>query len=226
MKANEICILLTSTVSVNRDKVGLYHIDKEERCKLYVERIKQWLDCTNFNIVVVENSGYIYPELSSYVSKYAERFEICSYVESDNNDAQYLKDDRSKGCSELFSINYAYKTCNLLQEAKYIIKVTARYFVPELEMYLTRINNLYEYDAIRQHNPDRCELVGCRPDMFSHVFYQYSLDKDGNRQGHVEHVYKYRMNTLLNNNKKVLTCNEFSITPTQRGGVNKIFYTI
>ena len=226
MKANEICILLTSTVHVNEDKVGLYQVDKEQRCKLYIERIKQWLDFSNFHVVVVENSGYTYPELSYYVSKYAGRFKICSYVEGEEKDAQYLKDDRSKGCSELFSINYAYKNCSLLQDAAYIIKITARYFIPDLEEYLTSMNNLCEYDAIRQYDSNRCELVGCRHDMFSRVFYQYSLDKDGNRQGHVEHVYKYRMNTLLNNNKKVLSCYEFSITPTQRGGVDKMFDSI
>ena len=223
--SESVCIILTSTICVNRGKLGLVQIDADERRKLYLARIKQWLNCTHFKIVLVENSGYMFPELREDLALHGKRFEICSYDESVNEDAVYLRNDQSKGCSELFAINYAYQTSLLAKNSEYIIKVTCRYFLAGLENFV-RITNLKEYAAMTQHNPDRCEMVGCRTDTFEHVFFVKALDETGNRHGHVERVYKFRMNELRNQGGKVLVCPEFPIEPTPRGGVNSMFVFI
>lgn len=223
--SKDICIILTSTIVVKQNKVGLFQKNKEERLISYLKAIKQWIENTNFRLVLVENSGYLWPELSQYIDQYANRFIICSFNEDLEKGAEYLKLDQSKGCSEMFAIDYAYNNVPLVKSSKYILKITARYFIPELEEFLQNVP-LEKSVAIRQNNENRCELVGCLPNFFDRVFYKYALDKDGNRQGHVENVYKYRINSIKSEKNLILICKEFAIEPTIRGGVNKNYETI
>ena len=53
-------IVLTTTVSTNG--LGTLQKNKEERLQTYLDSIRQWL-LTDLPIVVVENSGYTFPEL-------------------------------------------------------------------------------------------------------------------------------------------------------------------
>lgn len=219
---NNPCIILTTTVRVRMHKVGLFQSDMEERRELYVSRIKQWLVETELPIVVVENSGYAFDELIEYKRKYANRFDVCSYDEKTHEGASYLQNDPSKGCSELYAIQYARNHSQLLSDSDYVIKVTGRFFIPDLERYIYSLN-LMDYDAITQNDSKRCEMIGCRMNKFDTIFCQYALDKYGNRQGHVEDVYHYRTTELVDT---VLRCKLFNIEPTLRGGVNKIYSTI
>jgi len=214
---NNVTILLTSTVNV-QNKNYLYQTDKEERLNTYLKSIKQWLNNTTFNIVLVENTGYPFEELSDYLIKYKNRFEIISFEENKLDEAKYLKNNNSKGASEIFAINYAFNHSKLLQNSIFIIKVTARYFIPELQDYLKNYD-LNKYDALRQNNISRCEIVGTHIKNFKKVFDLILIDENGKYNPHVESVYKYRI-SLLNN---IIECKKFNIEPTQRGGLNQIF---
>lgn len=214
---NNITILLTSTVNV-QNKNYLFQTDKKERLNTYVKSIKQWLNNTSFNIVLVENSGYLFEELNDYLIKYKDRFEIISFEESKLDEAKYLKNNNSKGESEIFAINYAFNHSKLLQNSTFIIKITARYFIPELHEYLESYD-LNKYDALRQNDINRCEIVGTHIKNFKKVFDLKILDENGKYNGHVEAVFRYRI-SLLNN---IITCKKFTIEPTQRGGLNQIF---
>ena len=214
---NNITILLTSTVNV-QNKNYLFQTDKNERLNIYLKSIKQWLNNTIFNIVLVENTGYQFEELNGYLIKYKGRFEIISFEENKLDEAKYLKNNNSKGASEIFAINYAFNHSKLLQNSIFIIKVTARYFIPELEDYL-KYYDLNKYDALRQNDINRCEIIGTHIKNFNKVFDLKILDENGKYNGHVEAVYRYRI--LLFNN--ILTCKKFTIEPTQRGGLNQIF---
>lgn len=109
IESSDICIILTSTINVKEQKVGLFQKDKEKRLITYLKAIRQWIEKTNFRLVLVENSGYLWPELNQYVEQYADRFIICSFNEELEKDADYLRLDQSKGCSEMFAIDYAYR---------------------------------------------------------------------------------------------------------------------
>lgn len=215
-------IILTSTVNINPNKYHLHQINKEERLAVYLKSIKQWLEKTNMNIVLVENSGYQFEELSEELIAYKDRFEIISFVESEVPwAANYFNNVihiNSKGASELFAINYAYKNSILIQEATFIIKVTCRYFVPELEEYLSNIYLDY-YDALRQNDGNFCEIVGCHKNKFDVVFRPECINSEGYIMGHVEAIYDYRINTLCEN---VIICKPFAIEPTKMGGVDLI----
>jgi hypothetical protein len=196
-----------------------------------LKSIKQWLDKTNFKIVLVENSGYKFPELEEYFEKYKERFELISFREEDiDNDtfdsvgaqAVRLPDDylyTSKGTSEMFAIYYAYQQSVLTKTAKFIIKVTCRYFVPEFEFFL-KTKNIDEYFALRQNNPDNCEIVGSHINNISDIFMPgHFRNSDGKWHHHIESVYKDRLLTRVPE-ERIIVCDVFQIEPTQQGGCN------
>ena len=209
-------------MNINPQKYFIQQTNKEERLVAYFKSIKQWLEKTKLNIVVVENSGYQFEELAEERITYKDRFEIISFVESElPHAARYFNNKihiTSKGASELFAINYAYKNSLLIQEATFIIKVTCRYFVPELEEYLSNIYLDY-YDALRQNDKNFCEIVGCHKNKFNVVFQPECINSEGYIMGHVEAIYDYRINTLCEN---VIICQPFAIEPTKMGGVNLI----
>jgi hypothetical protein len=218
-----ITIILTSTVYINLNNNlnpnFLYQKDPRERINDYVTTVIKWLEQTQFNIILVENSGYIYQELSKEKELYKNRFEIITYKETDLEEASYLKFTDSKGASEMFSIDYAYKHSKLIHSSKFIIKITARFFISELEEYLKHFN-LDEYECLTQNNRDRCEMVGCHYKFFSHIFAKY-LTIDNKYAQYVEGVWKDRTSKHKN-----LLCKEFKIEKTQRGGVSEYYDTI
>jgi hypothetical protein len=214
-------LILTSTVCVNLKKGYLYQTNKNERLKTYLKSILKWLEKTNFNIVLVENSGYAYDELNDEKEKYKHRFEVISFLESDLENAKYLENDISKGSSELFSINYAYDNSRLVKQSNFIIKITARFFIPELEEYLSNYD-LDVYDCLTQSNRLRCEMVGSHSKNFAYIFNLSMINKNGKFRDYVEGIWKERTSDFEN----ILICKEFNIETTQRGGLNQTFDTI
>ena len=211
-------IILTSTVNVNRNKSHLYQIDPNDRLNTYIKSILQWINNTNFNIVLIENSGYLFEELRM---KQNNRFEIITFKENDLPEANYLRNDIAKGSSEMFSINYAFLNSKIINNSQFIIKITARFFIPELENYL-KMYNLNMVDCLSQNNPDRCEMVGCHYNNFNNIFNMYLFNENNEYDNHVENIWKYRISKYSN----IIRCKEFKIEKTQRGGVNWCFETI
>jgi hypothetical protein len=208
-------IILTSTVHVNFKNCCLVQIDKNERLETYMKSIVQWLNKTNFKIILVENSGYTFPELEEEKQKYSDRFEIITFNEEEVPEAKYLQYSNSKGARELFAINYAVRQSKIILEHTFIIKITARFFIPELETYFSSFN-FDNFDCLKQNDSLRCEIVGCHVKHFSHVFDPLLKRLDG----WVEREYDFRIAQYRN----VLVCKKFQIKKTQRGGGAE-FYT-
>jgi len=213
-------IILTTTVTV-QDKVYLFQTDKNERAAVYIKKIKQWLYESNFKIVVVENTGYTFDELNKEKEKFKHRFEVISYIESELESALFLKGNPYKGASEIFAIQYAYKMSQLCQIADFIIKITGRFFIPEFEMYLKDFD-LSMYDVITQNRTNRCEMLGCHKNHFEAIFNTNLIGENGEYSGNVEDIYQYRCSQFKNK----IQCKTFYIEPTQRGGINEVFYNI
>ena len=78
-------ILLTCTVHTKPYISWLNQRNSNERLRLYLTKIKKWLEHTSLNIVVIENSGInlgeqlktIHPELD--LTKYLHRFESITF---------------------------------------------------------------------------------------------------------------------------------------------------
>lgn len=218
-------IILTTTVNV-QNKVYLFQTNRDERIHVYVKRVRKWLEETSLPILLVENTGHTFEELAVEKEKYKKRFEVISYKECELPEAVYLSNDPFKGTSEIFAIQYAYQNSCLLTQSPYdlhnfVIKITGRFYVPDLENYL-RKNLTGSTDVLVQNRKDRCEMVGCHRDLFYQVFSTQLVDETGMPTGNVEDVYKYRCSIY----KNVLHCPQFYIEPTQRGGINEVFYNI
>ncbi len=218
---NNICIILTSTIIV-QNKDYLIQTNKNERLENYLKSIIKWIENTNFNIVLVDNSNYSYPELNEYLIKYKHRFQIIYFNESIIEEARYLLNDKSKGSSELFAIHYAYYNSDLIKNSIFVIKITGRYFIQELESFLGNYD-LNDYDTLCQNDVDRCEMLGCHIKWFHIVFNKYPINQYLSYDFHIENIYKYRIHAL---SKNVLKCKIFNIEPTRRGGNNELFLNI
>ena len=62
---NKVSIILTTTVNVT--KHSAFQIDKQDRISTYLKSIRLWLKNTNLNIIVIENSGHEFEELTEYL---------------------------------------------------------------------------------------------------------------------------------------------------------------
>lgn len=211
-------LLLTATVNVYNKINVMHQKNTQERIDLYLKSIKKYLYKTKFNIVVVENSGYNFNELQKEKELFKNRFEVITFTEKYD-----LKNviGCSKGQYELIAINYAYEKCKMLQNASFIIKITCRYFIPELEYYLKNFN-LNSYDCLRQYDINRCEMVGAHKKNFKKIFDTNLYNQHNQYTGWVEPVYKKRLNKY----SRVLRCKPFRIEETLRGSFNEKFNTI
>ena len=230
---SNVLIILTSTVFVNKAKHFLYQIVPTERINCYLKSVKQWLEKTNLKICLVENSNYTFPELNDYVEKYSDRFEIITFNELNlPNEYKYLEYNCSKGASEMFSIIYAYTNSKFKSSVNFIIKITARYFIDQFENFLeinniinnTRNVGIIDYESmilgLRQHDQQRCEIIGIHKIFFNMLFELNLSDENGYFYPHIESIYCNRLK-LLNQNR-IIVCPTFTIEPTQMGGISQI----
>jgi len=211
-----ITIILTATVNIDKNIECIYQTDSNDRLQLYINSIYQWLTKTNFNIILVENSGYPFNEINNLKIQYINRFEVISFKENELKNTRYLRNLSSKGAHEIFAINYAFNQSKLIHTSNFIIKITGRYFIPTLEKYLSKYN-LDDYDCLTQNDRDRCEIIGCHYVNFSYIFNIYLINDDNNYDEHIENIWKLRTSKY----DKVLVCDIFNIDQTQRGGVNE-----
>jgi hypothetical protein len=214
-------IILTSTVNINPKKWFLFQKDKNDRLQNYLKAVLQWLTKTNFKIVLIENSGYSYDELNTEKELYKDRFEVITFVESELEESKYLIDNPHKGASEIFAINYGFYNSKIIKPSDFIIKITARYFIPGLEDYLKKYD-LNKYDCLTQNNRDRCEMVGSHINNFNHIFNVNLFNKNGQYICHIEDLWKERTSGYA----VILICEQFQIEPTQRGGDDAVFNEI
>jgi hypothetical protein len=214
-------IILTSTVNVNLHKNCIFQTSKHERVQTYLTSVLQWLYNSDLDIILVENSNYNFDELCHEKEIFKNRFEVIVFNENNLDEAKYLENNNSKGASEMFSINYAFQNSKLIKENQFIIKVSGRFFIPELEKFLLDYE-LNSYDCLTQYDRDRCEMVGTHYKNFSHIFNINLINENNEYEGHVENIWKLRT-SFFNN---ILICKSFTIIPTQRGGLDEFFYNI
>jgi len=208
-------IILTTTVNIHENIHIIYQRDSKSRVETYVKSILKWLNNTEMNIILVENSGYNFHELDKEKEKFKERFEVIVFDDSKLSETEFIRNANSKGRHEIFAINYAFNHSKLLKISNFIIKITGRFFIPEFEGYLKNYD-LNKYDCLVQNDRDRCELVGSHYNNFLDIFNIY-IDKD-----HIEDVWKMRTSSYTN----ILVCKIFGIDETQRGSFNERYVTI
>ena len=83
---------------------------------MYLEIIRLWLYNTDLKIIVIENSGYSFPELNDLKEKFKERFKLITfdYNNIQIKDKEFLEHKQAKGHHELYAINYAFKNYDII----------------------------------------------------------------------------------------------------------------
>ena len=157
-------IILTTTVNVF-DVHVLYQKSKSDRIKTYNKSISKWLK-TNFKIIVVDNSGYNFP---NFIEN--ERFIKLNYVYEEldiPSEYNFIRKSKNKGTHEMLSIIYAQQNIPTCWKYKKIFKLTGRYFIPYFYDHIKNIDKKSKFYI--QDNEDRCELFGCHKDYFNYLF--------------------------------------------------------
>jgi len=218
---NKVSIILTCTVHCHskiKERNNIVEDDMQQRINIYIKSIKRWLYETSLPIIVVENSGYEFPELEFEKDMFKDRFEMVLFDENELREASYLKDNYSKGTHEVFSIYYAKRQSKLISQSacNFIIKVTGRFFIPEFEKYLKN-HDLSKMKALRQSNGLSSHIVGSHIDQFNFIFNKrcfYREEYAKYENDYIEILYKDKIDSL---EKNVLNCPVFEIEATLDG---------
>ena len=167
-----IVVILTTTVKIQKHITWLEQRCSNVRYKMYEKIISLWLNKTNLNIVVIENSGHKF----KVPDKFKNRFEMISfsYSKIPEKDRINLNKMKAKGQHEVYAIQYACNHSKIIKNSDFVIKITGRYFIPSLENILIK-NLKSDIDAIQQsvlwRKMNRCEVVGCSSKNIFKLFY-------------------------------------------------------
>lgn len=136
----KICLLLTATVDP-KGVVYLKRNDPQVRENDYINALKKWMETVNFPIVFCENSGYKIDKIKNITKSYSNNeTEILQF------DGQEFPKELGKGYGELLIIKYAIQHSILIGHSDYVIKITGRYFIKNIEkiiIALLKNRNLY-----------------------------------------------------------------------------------
>jgi hypothetical protein len=155
MENKNKCLLLTTCVNV-RD-------EKEKRIKWYTDAINKYLENTNLQIRIVESSGYEFPISHDRLRQY-------SFITSIERE-KLLPELVPTRC-EAESILEANKS-GILDGLDIIVKITGKYYVPELEEEINKIPDdcgiIYQHGKFSETGQNS-EIFGFKKEYISNVF--------------------------------------------------------
>lgn len=123
-----IVILLTAAIKPNSQDV-LTVSDPKVRKQQYMEAINFYLTKTDLNIVFAENSGTSIEK----VFRTNPRLEFLTFT------SPLIKPDKGKGYKELEIIDHAMKNSNFIAGANFVVKITGRLKVLNINQLLRKI---------------------------------------------------------------------------------------
>lgn len=135
-----VCILLPATINV-RGVAFLKRSDPKIRENDYISALGKWIQETNYPIVFCENSNSDLKRIKEAIEQYINR-EI-EFLQFDGNN--YPR-DLGKGYGMLLTIRYALQNSILIKNSDYVVVVTGRYFVKNIQkivMLLSKNEDIY-----------------------------------------------------------------------------------
>jgi hypothetical protein len=210
---NKTCILLTTTVYINTDYKNEYN-SPESRLNIYIDSINEWLQKTNLIIYVVESSNYNFPEYSNN-----PRVKVYSFKSSNNINCNDCSATPYEAESILKAFNY-FKLYNYDN----IIKITGKYFIPNMETLIENIPDNSEIFLQNSYNNDlkqqNSEIFGCKTKYLVNIM-NMIID---NAKKNIN--FESTLNIIIDSNKyniyrfPTIKLNK----PIKRSGDNKIMY--
>ena len=165
---SKVAVLLTSAINPKRliteDKL------KEEiefRTNLYDEVIQEYLNKTNLNLYIIESTG-----TKTLQEKYKNEPRIKYYCINIKNSKLFGIDNNSTTGLESYSL---IKAINHFKLKKYenIIKITGRYYIPNIESLIENIDNSCDMYVQQRHSPQgkwqSSEIFGMKSEIFPYI---------------------------------------------------------
>lgn len=131
-----LVLLLTGTIKpfLGPGKIGRLNVlDREDD---YFKAICFYLN-KGYKVVFIENSNYYSERISNLKVKFSS-FEYHSFVST--------KSHLGKSCGELEIINYSLEHSEFLKEVDYLIKISGRYIIKNINSLLSKTNEV-EYEV-------------------------------------------------------------------------------
>jgi hypothetical protein len=212
-----VIVLLTCTVQPPTHVAYLKHRDPASRLHTYRSSLAQWSQSGPLvQIVVVENSGCHRLQAGSYPCTEFVIFDEATDPDLPIAQPWFSRDDPSKGAHELVSVRTALSRSATIRAANpltWVIKVTGRFFVPDLHKHLVTTPEAATAVAVRQRDPDRCQLLGARLQFADALFRGV-----GKVDMHMESEYKARLENDEWARHRVLVLPDLPIPVTLGGG--------
>lgn len=167
MKPSKLLIFLTACVNPNGMKYTKLQ-DKDLRARQYVSAINFYLQHTSYRILMVENSNY---DLYSLIVTPKDRFEYLTF------DGNNYDRNLGKGYGEAMIIDYASKHSSFFKDADFIVKITGRDIVVNVNALIKEMrDSSYLYANIKSgdgHLICHSRLVGFPKSYLQHIFLKY-----------------------------------------------------
>lgn len=217
---NDSIIILTTTVNIFNVR-KIYQISRDERVETYISSILKWLK-TDFKIIVVDNSGYTFPEIenSDNLCKISYTYNNVSIPEKH----AFIANSGEKGHHEMFAIYHAYNNIPTSWNYKNIFKLTGRYYIPDFKTHIEKIPDSYHYYI--QSNESMCELYGGHKDYVHNLIILPFISQ---KHKILETLKKNRLEELVNNSKNKNIVYKFPkliVDPVIKGSRNTIMTKI
>jgi len=207
------CVLLTMTVNIRTiNNKNTPSNSSENRLIMYNNVINDYLQKTNLDIYIIESSGYSFNYFDNN-----PRIRICSFI-SDNH--IYCKKCEATPF-EAESILYALKYFNLKDTFKNIIKITGRYYIPNLDNLIMDIPEDADifFQYTKKYNQQSSEIFGCKTIHLENIMNDI-IKNSKNNMNFEKSIFK-----LNNSNYKNYRFPKIILeTPIRRGGDNKLIH--
>jgi len=175
---NRWCILLTTCVN----RKSQTQEEREKLLSIYRRSISDWLTKTTLPICVVDSSSYDYSEFIG------TRLIIVSFK---------CDEIESSTISESISILYALNNCKQITKYENIVKITGRYYIPDITWALHSIISNYDLYLQRTTSPNfqNSEVFGFKRTLGKDIFTPLAIKTDTSlmetRIWKINHTNKY-----------------------------------
>jgi len=210
---NSLCILLTTTINIKTDYLNQNNLPLS-RLEVYKSAIDKWLANTDFVIYIVESSNYNFPEYRNN-----PRVKIFTFVSNLDINCKYCSATPYEAESILNAFEY-FK----LNRYKRIIKVTGKYYIPNMDKLIKDIPDTADLYFQSLHNDknklQNSEIFGCKTSILPTIM-KLIIENSYINMNFESTLYsiqsKYRVYRFPPVKLE---------TPTQRSGDNKIMYIL
>lgn len=180
----DVVLLITGCISPNSQIPQLVLKNSDMRRKQYIDSIKYYIRYAKINnIIYCDNSGACpEQELKELANKYGKSFEWLSFYGDIAKTVRY-----GKGFGECEIVNYALQNSQLIEQCKYLVKVTGRLIIKNLNILLA-LNRRKIYFCPNKTEDDRL-YINTRIYMMPIKSYDLYFQKAMNYVDDINNVY-------------------------------------